>query len=147
MSKPSPIRTPHLFETFIDRDQAPMPLNYVPTAKGVLIAGEDLLRAAGYGAGSHRPQGWWKLKPGVFVKCLSAEFSLEVRQCGGWRTNMWTIERSDHLNDDFHEEALVCAFEYVPIWATTYQAAMRMAEYCHPLPQAPVAGCWIRAWH
>jgi hypothetical protein len=136
-----------LFETFIDRDQAPMPDIYVPSAKGVLIAGEDLLRAAGYRARSHRPKGWRKFKPGVFVKPLSSEFTLEVRQCGSWRSNMWTVERSNFFTDGDCVEALVCAFENVPIWATTYQGAMRMAEYCHPFPQAPVPGRWVRAWH
>ena len=136
-----------IFEAFIDRDQAHMPDIYVPRAKGALIAGEYLLRAAGYRHGSHRPQGWRKFKPGVFVKPLSYEFTLEVRQCGNWRSNLWTIERSNYLIDGYCVEALVCAFENVPIHATTYQGAMRVAEHCHPFPQHPVPGCWFRAWH
>jgi hypothetical protein len=99
-----------------------------PNPRGVLIAGEDLLSAAGYRVRSHRPKGWNKYKPGVFLKPLSVEFTLEVRQCGSWRGKMWTIERSNFFADEYRVEALVCAFENVPIWAPTYQAAMRMAE-------------------
>jgi hypothetical protein len=148
MNEPSSTPTAcRLFETFIDRDQAPMPRSYLPSAKGVLIAGDDLLSAAGYRARSHRPKGWNKYKPGVFLKPLSIEFTLEVRQCGSWRSNMWTIERSNFFADDYCVETLVFPFENVPIHATTYQGAMRVAEYCHPVPQVPVPGCWVRAWH
>ena len=42
------------------------------------------------------------------------------------------------------EEALVCAFSWMPIWARTREAAMRLAEYCDPLPRAAVAACWVR---
>jgi hypothetical protein len=136
-----------LFETFIDRSQTPLPPNYVPNAPGVLMAGEDLLSAAGYRVRSHRPKGWNTCKPGVFLKPVCPQFTLEVRQCRSWRTRMWTIERSNFFADGDYVEALVCAFGSVPIWAPTYQAAMRLAEYCHPFPQAPVPGCWVRACH
>lgn len=136
-----------LFETFIDRSQTPLPPNYVPGAIGVLMAGEDMLSAAGYRVGSQRPKGWKKYKPGVFLKPLPPQFTLEVRQCRSWRSRMWIIERSNFFADGYCVEALVCAFENAPIWAPTYQAAMRMAEYCHPLPKAPVPGCWVRACH
>jgi hypothetical protein len=141
-SAPTPCR---LFEKYIDRNQAPIAPNYVTDAQGVLIAGEDMLSAAGYRAGSHRPKGWNRCKPGVFLKPLCSQFRLEVRQCGSWRSNMWTVERSNFFADGYCIEALVCAFGNVPIWGPTYQAAMRIAEYCHPLPQAPVPGCWVRA--
>jgi hypothetical protein len=136
-----------LFEAFLDRHQAHMPDIYVPDSKGALVAGEDILRAAGYCAGSRRPPGWRKYAPGVFVKPLSSEFTLEVRQCGNSLSNLWTIERSNHFASGYCVETLVCALEDVPIHAKTYQGAMRVAEYCHPSPQAPVPGRWIRAWY
>jgi hypothetical protein len=146
MNKPSSIPIAPCL-TFIDRDQAHMPDKYVPSAVGGLMAGKNLLQAAGYQVGSYRPKGWNKYKPGVFLKHLSAQFTLEVRQCGNWRSNIWTVERSNYFLDEYDcVEALACAFGNVPIFAPTYQSAMRLAEYCHPLPQAPVAGLWVKAW-
>jgi hypothetical protein len=40
------------------------------------------------------------------------------------------------------EQALVCAFARTPMWARTRAAAMRLAEYCDPLPRATVACFW-----
>jgi hypothetical protein len=41
-------------------------------------------------------------------------------------------------------EALVFAFVPAPICTHTYQAAMRLAEHCDPMPCAPVAGYWSK---
>src|SRR5215472_3552996 len=61
---------PRLFGEVIDRTPE-MPHWYVPIAKGVLIAGEDMLRAAGYLPGSRRPDGWSPGKPGAFKKACA----------------------------------------------------------------------------
>jgi hypothetical protein len=66
----------------------------------------------------------------------------EAAQCG----KFWLIERSLDLNSGRCREieALVFAFELLPIWTHTYQEAMRLAEYCDPIPREPVAGKWVK---
>ena len=67
---------------------------------------------------------------------------LVVRQCGNPRSPHWTIERLEPRADK-GLEVLVCTFGHgEPIWARTYQAAMRVAEYCYPIARPPVAGRW-----
>jgi hypothetical protein len=60
-----------------------------------------------------------------------------VRACG----DFWTVERL-HVGDG-PDYALVCVFSARPIWAHRRQAAMRLADYCDPMPQPPVAGRWV----
>jgi hypothetical protein len=129
-----------LFE-FVERGETEMPADYLPEAPGVMFAGEDMLRAAGYVAGSNRPHGWGRLWPGNYRKYVG-EHILMVRQCGGPRSEHWTIER---LDEDHKTEALVFPFACAPIFARKYQAAMRLAEYCYPITRPPVAGCWVVA--
>jgi hypothetical protein len=62
---------PSLFECLMDRDQTEMPEYYLPEAQGVVIAGEAMLRAAGYRPGSYRPRlfgkpVWYQEKRHVF---------------------------------------------------------------------------------
>jgi hypothetical protein len=137
---------PRLFERIIDRDETALPSSYLPEAPGVLIASKDMLRAAGHTSHRRRPRGWTPRKPGVFRKPIGNELLLQVRQCGDARSDHWTIEVV-HQREFSREwvEALVCAFSGRPIWARTYQGAMRMAEHCHPLPRPPVAGRWAKA--
>jgi hypothetical protein len=137
---------PRLFERIIDRNQTALPSDYLPEAPGALIASEDMLRAAGHTKRRHRPHGWSPRKPGVFRKLIGNELLLQVRQCGNARSDHWSIEVV-HVPEFSREwvEALVCAFSGRPIWALTYQGAMRMAEHCHPLPRPPVAGRWAKA--
>jgi hypothetical protein len=126
----------------LDRSQTELPADYLPQAPAVMIAGEDLLREAGYVPGSRRPPGWKPFGAGAFIKRSSdGKHVLRVRQCGNSRSP-WVTER---LRDLFDEpawddcqklEALVLPFGPRPIWALTPQAAMRLAEY------PPVAGYW-----
>jgi len=137
---------PRLFERIIDRNQTALPSDYLPEAPGALIASEDMQLAAGHNPNSRRPRGWTPHKPGSFRKTIGNELFFQVRQCGNARSDHWTIEVV-HRPEFTREwvEALVCAFSGRPIWAPTYQGAMRMAEHCHPLPRSPVAGCWTKA--
>jgi hypothetical protein len=137
---------PRLFERIIDRNQTALPSDYLPEAPGALIAGADMLRAAGHTKRRHRPHGWSPRKPGVFRKPIGNQLHLQVRQCGNARSDHWTIEVV-HVPEFSREwvEALVCAFSGRPIWVPTYQGAMRIAEHCHPLPRPPVAGRWAKA--
>ena len=124
---------------FIERGETELPADRLPDAQGVIMAGEDMLRAAGYIPGSNRPRGWCRLTPGNYRKNVGKHI-LMVRQCGGPRSQHWTIER---LDEDYNTEQLVIPLgRLTPIFALTYQAAMRLAEYCYPNPRAPVAGCW-----
>jgi hypothetical protein len=70
----------HLFE-FVERSVTEMPADYLPEAPGVMFAGEDMLRAAGYVPGSNRPRGWCRLRPGNYRRYVG-EHILTVRQCG-----------------------------------------------------------------
>jgi hypothetical protein len=132
---------PRLFECDIDRSQTKMPDDYLPDAPGVLIAGEDMLRAAGYVPGSNRPRGWLPAYPRNFRRRPrhKGDHMLWVRKCG----ELWIIARSLDLDVNTRKiETLVFAILPLPIWTRSYQAAMRLAEYCHPIPRTPVAGYW-----
>ena len=135
---------PRLYE-FVERGETELPGDYLPEAPGVIFPGEPVLSAAGYVAGSNRPRGWRRLSPGNYRKYVG-EHTLMVRQCGGPRSEHWTIERIDEFN--FNTEALVFPFGNAPIFARNHQAAMRLAEHCHhrfPNVDLPIPGCWMVA--
>jgi hypothetical protein len=128
-----------LFE-FVERSETKIPADYLSEAPGVLFAGEAMLSAAGYIPGSNRPPGWVVRSPGNFTKRVGP-YGLQVRQCGNSRSEHWSIERYE-LWEHKGPEALTFPFGRMPIWARRYQAAMRVAEYCHPTPRPPVAAYW-----
>jgi hypothetical protein len=130
---------PRQFE-FVDRAETSLPADYLPRAPGVIFAGEAMLSAAGYTPGSYRPPGWDLLSPGNYTKEMG-QYTLQVRQCGDQLSKHWTIERVEVWTHR-RREALTEPFGGVPIWARSCQAAMRVAEYCHPSPRPPVAACW-----
>jgi hypothetical protein len=114
-----------------------MPDHYLPAALGVLIAGEDMLREAGHVPGSSRPRGWSRGATGFKKLARDGMAVLWVQQCG----QFWIIERSLRLDCGYmHDETLVFAFAPRPIWTHTRQEAMRLSEYCDPIPPALVAG-------
>jgi hypothetical protein len=125
-----------LFE-FVDRAETAMPADYLPEATGVMLAGDDVLTAAGHRPGSHL-KGWARIGPGNYKKYVGLH-TLMVRQCGGARSEHWTVERID---EDHNTEALVLPFGPALIFAHNRQAAMRIAEYCYPNPKPPFAACW-----
>jgi hypothetical protein len=132
-----------LFECDIDRSRTKLPDNYLPDAPGVLIAGKDMLRAAGYVPRSYHPHGWTPGEPGTFLRRHSPHsgHKLWVRKCG----KFWIIERSMDLNAGHRRdiEALIFASGLRPICTRTYKAAMWLAEHCDPIPCAPLAGHWV----
>ncbi len=134
---------------FIDRDKTDLPGDYLPDAPGVLIANEGMLRAAGYVSGSYRPRGWDRVKTAAFRKAADHGDRLQVRPCGNAQSARWVIERLHRwwIGGKEYEiiEALVFGFPHSPIWANNYQAAMRLAEYCYPVPRPPVPGGWVEA--
>jgi len=130
---------PRLFDEVLDRAQTEMPDWYLPSAEGVLIAGEDILGAAGHRPGSPDPAGWSHGASGFRKLARDGKTVLWVQRCG----QFWIIERSLRLGrGDTRGETLVFAFGARPIWTRTRAAAMRLAEFCDPIPPAPVAGYW-----
>jgi len=120
-----------LIAEVIERSKTDMPDDFVPWAPGIVIPSDYLLRAAGHRPGSRRPEGWSQGKPDVFTKRMYGN-QLMVRGCG----EFWTAERE--LN-----EVLGFPFGPLPVFTRTLQAAMRLAEYCHPCPQQG-EGCFPR---
>ena len=45
--------------------------------------------------------------------------------------------------DPNRTQALVVAFENVPVCTRTFRDSIRLAEHCHPETRAPMAGCWL----
>jgi hypothetical protein len=111
-----------LIAEIVERDKTELPSYFCPWAPGIVIAGDRLLRAAGYRPGTRGPGGWSEGQPDVFTKVIYGN-RLMVRGCG----KLWTIEREN-------EETLAFNFGPVPMFTRTRQAAMRLAEYCHPEP-------------
>jgi hypothetical protein len=112
-----------LIAEVIERSKTELPDCFVPWAPGVVIASDYLLRAAGHRPGSRRPDGWSPGKPDVFTKLIHGN-RLMVRGCG----EFWTVEREG-------DEALGFPFGPLPVFTRSPEAAMRLAEYCHPRAQ------------
>jgi len=138
--------------TWLDRDQAKMPNYYLPEAPGVAIAGDSLLRAVGYDCGSRRPRGWVESNAGVF-RYYSTPGDKMILQVREGDAKFWVVERfrvNDWLDPSgrvpgVNIYTLVYAPSGRPIWAPTHQAAMHLAQYCHPTFRSPVAGRWVQA--
>ena len=137
--------------TLLDRNRAKMPDYYLPEAPGVAIADNPLLRAVGYHPGSKRPRDWFKFNRGVFRHRTCRDgMILQVRTGDA---KFWVVERFHEVDlldpsgryPGLNVYALVCAHSGRPIWASSYQCAMRLARYCHPIPQPPIVGCWVPA--
>jgi len=131
---------PHLFDEVIDRKQLWLPSWYAPSAQGAVIAGKDILCATGCIPGSRRPYDWYPgLNPGVFWRVAhDSQYRLWVRET----EKFWAIERSlGHTIKSFALCSSLAGVEML-IWTRTCEAAMRLAEYCDPLPRPPVAGGW-----
>jgi hypothetical protein len=147
---------PVVFECDLDRDQAGIPPLYMPNVSGVLLAGKDMLIAAGDVSGAPAPVGWRPTGPAIpeadcFSQHRMADFEklsrdgkyvLRAKRFG----KFWAPERSTLITSGRYRfrsiEALVFAFGEKPIWTRTLQAAMRLAEHCDPIPATPVAGFW-----
>jgi hypothetical protein len=131
---------PQLFE-FLDRGATEMPANYLPSAPGVLFVGKDILNGIGHVPGSYRPRGWRRHLPGDY-RMRVGKHDLVVRQCGNPQGVHWTIERFELWADKGIEALVLTSGHGEPIWARTYQAAMRVAEYCYPIARPPVFASW-----
>ena len=146
MSTSTQTIAPPLFDRTVDRHVA-LPPFYLPDAPIALIASKDILRMIELDH-KHAPRGWRQDEPGVFSKPVSKMALLRVRQCVDGQTDLWAIEllHRQMFDRTLLVDALVCAFSGRPIWASTCQDAMRLAEHCYPLPRSLVAGHWMRAY-
>ena len=128
---------PKLFE-FIEREQAGLTISF-SDAKGVLLAGEDLLRAAGHFAGSKRPKGWREYAEGFGRRTEDRRYTLRVFKMN----NYWFVMRRRNRSI-FSSEYLALAFGPEPFCTRTDQEAMRLADHCYPDPGQTMAGRWVR---
>jgi hypothetical protein len=125
---PEPIR-------FIDRRAAKLPDFFLPFAAGVIVAGDDLMRAAELSHGPHRKLNWRLMDNNWGT---SADGDLEVAKLGDY----WFIARK---GDDLRaSETLVEAFGRVPVGTTRCRDAMLLAEYCSPKVGRLFPGHWMK---
>lgn len=134
----------------VDRTPNVLPQDYLPHATCVAIAGDPILRAIGYRPGSKRPSGWIEENPSVFrYPTRNDGVILQVRE----GRKLWVIERyndGDLLDPSgrrlvgLNIYSLCAVLIDSPICARTCQAAMRLAEYCHPNAQQPIVGYWAQ---
>ena len=130
---------PQLFECFLDRAEAHLPEFFHEWAKGALVAGPDLIRPLEDYSDSYESWGWERSIDGTdfrrFAKDIDGE--LNITQRG----DFWYIYRENDLAGT--SQALVFAFEDVPICTRTFRDAIRLAEHCYPVARAPMAGYWL----
>jgi hypothetical protein len=126
---------------FIERAHTGFPDFFMPGVFGAIIPADRDLYAAGYRPGSYRRGGWSQKKIDVFSKQVGHYF-LWVRGTTVGPTKFWTAERTGISNDD-DDQILTHAMCDLPILNRTHQAAMRLAEFCHP--QAPDEQ-WFLQW-
>jgi hypothetical protein len=132
---------PNQIEQIIDRSEIQLPCWFVPLARGVAIPSPDLLRAAGYRAGSRRSKGWYQHHCDVFCKDVGSDGLIVRGYCG---QPLWFIEQNGSLGRPHQHSnmALALTFGSTPIATRTYQAATYLAEFCKK--NGPPAGLrWI----
>lgn len=137
MARPR-IDDPIFDEPLLERSSVEIPPNYLSNAPGVLFPGRKMLHFAGCVSGKSCPFGWEKVRPGVSVKFLR-DHTLRVRQSGNWRSRWWAVERVDRMTREV--EALVFAFQEVPVWGHTRRQAMFLAEFYQAAAALQLVGC------
>jgi hypothetical protein len=116
----------------IRRSSADLPHWFLPNCTVIGIVSDEFLDAANYDR-RPSPQGWRSDRPEVFWKPLGCWDKILVRKC----VEFWTVER-----ERCHEETLFSSGQ--TICARTCEAAMRIAEFCYPLPDGLSLGLrWI----
>jgi hypothetical protein len=140
MDQPCEAEVPIKLFHLIEPAQA-MPFRLFPTKIGVLLAAEDLLRAAGHFPGSKRPKGWRKAVDGFGRRTEDRKYTLRVFTIGSY---WFVLRRAGRSNLDY--EHLSLAYEEVPFCTRTDEEAMRLADHCYPDPGRTVSGCWVPAF-
>jgi hypothetical protein len=117
-----------LVDETIERHTTELPRWFVHAYNTVGIASDQFLHEAGYQTGAS-PEDWRSDRPDVFWKPVGCWETLLVRKCG----DLWTLER-----ERAHEETLFSGG--IIICARNREAAMWLAEFCHPLPDGLCVG-------
>ncbi len=128
-------RESQIIERFVDRDKARLPDFFLRGAKGVVVAGAGLLRAAELPLWLDCPLGWSTVDENCGRSCGG---ELEVARLGDY----WFIGRMGQ--DETISETVVEAFGQVPICARACGDAMLLAEHCHPSLHLPIGAQWVK---
>jgi hypothetical protein len=132
-----------LIDEVADRDECGcLPNWFVPLARGVVIASDELLRRAGHHHGRHRPRGWREISPDCYWlatgwKAPFCRDALVVRRCD--KHEWWAIQR----RVAGVREVLVFNFGSTPIFTRGYASAMRLAMHCN-VDNPPHGLRWIK---
>ena len=133
--------SPYQANEVIARRECDLPDWYVPLARGVAIADDELLRYAGYDEGMRPPQGWHQTHCDVFEFYTDFK-TLKVR---GFNPSLWMIERWGSVRPHVHSnEVLVCLFGSIPMCTRSCSAAMCLAMQYDARDPAPLL-YWIAA--
>jgi len=102
-----------------------IPRTFAPSAKGLFLPSDELLRVAGYTPGSKHPGRWVRGRKGR-RRLFTNDQSCRICGFGKW----WVIERSGgtHTNS----QVLVFSLGSWLIVTPTYRAAIQLAERCSP---------------
>ena len=112
----------------IERKAAKLGNRYVEWSPGIVIASDYLLRVAQQN--SRQPLDWHRSSQHDGFETTSG--SLVVRKRG----EFWAIEQ--------HDRVLVFIYGSMPVCTRTPEAAIKLAEYCYPMPRnAPSGLRWI----
>src|SRR5260370_41260050 len=131
--------TPNLIERFLDREETALQDIYLPMANGAVLAGEDLPGADSHSLASDDKYAWGRTGDGkAFQRWTQSGELIEVVKLGDY----WFINLSDGPIPEEKFQALVFAFDRLPICTRSAAQAMRLAEHCYPDPRPPMAGCW-----
>ena len=107
-----------------------IPRSFVPSAKGLFVPSQEVLRAAGYTPGSKHPRHW--ARGNERRRRLFGNGDCRVYGFGKW----WVLQRRDGV--DSHTQVLVFSLGPWLIATRTYAAAIRLAEYCSPHAPDPL---------
>jgi hypothetical protein len=125
-----------LISQMLNREDAGVPDWFMPSAWGIAIASDELLRDAG----NMPTSSWQETSCAHFWHELGPRMLL-TRQCS--KTHSWSIERWDTRHHGV-DEVLCFPFGSTPIFAQTYAQAMRLAMHCH-YHKLPRGLRWIRS--
>jgi hypothetical protein len=131
-----------IIEELIERTKTEIPDSFVPSARAIAAIHNKLVSLAYPMAtfGSNPPYRWvGSVRQGEFVMIGRDRDFLYVRRYG----KLWSIER-ELIHEKLHHEVLAFAFGPTPIFHRRHQAAMVLAQHCHPKPRKEAqCACWI----
>lgn len=120
--------SPSIVEKVLDRSETNLPKWFVPLARGVAIASEELLRRAGYRPRARRPRGWVDVNKYEFSFRVEMNKELVTRECSG----LWTIELFNDRRRYVHSDRVLAHHVgATPILVPNRRSAMSLAMHCH----------------